>query len=241
MKKIVVTGAKGRMGKKIIELINEANDLKLVEGIDVDDDLSSVVGDADAIIDFSSPSASEQNSRIAATAGKPIVIGTTGLGEEQKNALSLAAKSVAVVFSPNMSIGVNVMFGLIKAAAKSLKNIQKTEIFETHHIHKNDRPSGTAMGMLSSLANVVQIDTDRDVTICEETDDVSGNIIVRSFRRGEVTGDHEIIFSCPDETLSIAHHAKNRTIFARGAITATRWIIDQPAGLYDMQDVLGLK
>ena len=176
MKKIVVIGAKGRMGKKVIELINEASDLKLAEGIDVGDDLSSIVGDADAIIDFSSPSASEQNAKIAATAGKPIVVGTTGLGQEQKHALSLAAKSVAVVFAPNMSIGVNVMFGLIKAAAKSLKDIRKTEILETHHIHKKDRPSGTALSMLSALADATQIDVDNDVTICEETDEALGDI-----------------------------------------------------------------
>jgi 4-hydroxy-tetrahydrodipicolinate reductase len=241
MKNIVVTGAKGRMGKKIIELIGKEDDLRLAGEVDVGDDLSSVIGNADVVIDFSTPDTSEQNARIAASAGKPIVIGTTGLNDEQKKSLSLAAISIAMVFAPNMSIGVNTMFGLIGFAARSLKDVRRTEISETHHIHKKDRPSGTALGMLSYLSKAMEIDPDRDVKICEEEDDASGNVVVRSFRRGEVAGDHEIKFFCPEETLTIEHHAEDRTIFARGAIVAARWVVDQPTGLYDMQDVLGFK
>jgi len=236
MKDIVVTGAKGRMGRRIIELINESEDLRLIGEIDLNDDLLKVLAKSDLIIDFSTPKASEKNAAMAAESGKPIVIGTTGFTDKQKHSITKASESTAVLLAPNMSIGINVMFDLIERSAKNLSDVYRTEIVETHHAEKKDSPSGTALGMLSKLGA-----SDCDATICEGDEDASGNLIVRSYRRGEVKGDHEIKFSCLGETLTISHHAEDRTIFARGAINAARWIVDKPAGLYDMQDVLGLK
>ncbi len=225
MIKVVVAGAKGRMGRKVSELVRAAKGLALVAEIDAGDSLEKAAGGCDVIVDFSTAAASAQNAAIAADAGRPIVIGTTGLSDTEMETLRTAARKVPVVYAPNMSIGVNVMFRLIATAASALGPDYEIGIEETHHERKLDRPSGTAKRM-AEIA--------REKRGGEAID-------VQSIRRGEVVGDHEIRFSAEGEELSIAHRASNRGIFARGAVAAARWIVGRPAGLYDMADVLGFK
>ncbi|MBT3181892.1 MAG: 4-hydroxy-tetrahydrodipicolinate reductase [Deltaproteobacteria bacterium] len=220
MIKIIVTGAKGRMGSHIISLISESSDLELAAGIDIGDSLADVIDGADVIIDFSTPDASVLYAELSATHKKAIVIGTTGLDDVQETQIKKAASSTAVLHAPNMSIGVNVMFKLIKEAAAALDDSYTIRIEETHHIHKKDKPSGTAKRMCDMVPNSNRITE------------------VNSHREGEVVGDHEITFSGHDEILRISHHAESRKIFARGAITAARWIAGKPAGFYNMNDVL---
>ncbi len=220
MIKVIVSGAKGRMGSRIISLISESTDLELAAGIDLGNSLADVIDKADVIIDFSAPNASVENAMLAAERKKAIIIGTTGLSEEQEAAIKKSSSSTAILHAPNMSIGVNVMFKLIKDAAAVLGDSYRIKIEETHHVHKKDKPSGTAKRMFDLIPN---------------PDIVTG---VDSHREGEVIGDHKIDFSGNDEVLTISHHAESRDIFARGAITAARWIAGKPVGLYDMSDVL---
>ena len=241
MIRIVVTGSKGRMGSRVGELVSAANDLVLAAGIDIDDRLEDVIREADVVIDFTVPEASACHARTAAKNYKPIVIGTTGLSHLQRGAVIEAARTVPVVLAPNMSIGVNLMLGLIDTAARTLGQGFRVEISETHHLHKKDRPSGTAIRMLDVAARGRGEDPSKDAIICREDEVADGNLVVRSMRQGEVVGDHEIAFKSPDERLAISHHAANRDIFARGAIAAARWVVGKPTGLYGMDDVLGLK
>ena len=227
MIRIVVAGAKGRMGGRICELIEATPDLTLAAAIDRGDSLeATLAAGADALIDFTSAEASARNALLAADARVPVVIGTTGMSEAQSAAIMEAARAVAVLRSSNMSIGVNVMWCLIEQAARSLGNGFSVAIEETHHAHKLDRPSGTAKTMAECAA-------------------VSGRraeeIAIASRREGEVVGDHTITFASPGETLAISHHAVTRDIFAAGAVAAARWIVGKPARLYGMADVLGLR
>ena len=241
MIRIVVTGSKGRMGQRVSELVSMEDDLVLVAGVDIGDRLEDVIGDCDVVIDFTGPDAAAQHANTAASHSRPIVIGTTGLDHLQRGAVIDAARTVPVVFAPNMSIGVNLMLGLIDTAARTLGQGFRLEISETHHVHKKDRPSGTALRILDVAAKARGEDPSKDAIICREDEGADANIVVRSMRRGEVVGDHEITFVSPDECLAIGHHAANRDIFARGAMAAARWIVGRPAGLYGMDDVLGLK
>jgi len=227
MIRVIVTGAKGRMGRKVAELVRKEGDLALAAEIDAGDVLASAARSCDVIVDFTTAAAAAENALIAARAGKAIVIGTTGLGENERDAVISASKKVPIVYAPNMSIGVNVMLRLAETAAKTLGAEFTIDIEETHHIHKKDRPSGTAMTMTEAAARGRGCDP--------------AEIAVQSFRRGEVIGDHRISFRSPDEELSISHSALDRSIFAHGAIVAARWIVGKPAGLYDMADVLGFK
>ncbi|MBN1282913.1 MAG: 4-hydroxy-tetrahydrodipicolinate reductase [Proteobacteria bacterium] len=225
MIRIVVTGAKGRMGRKVAELVRAASDLSLAAEIDAGDSLAAAARACDVIVDFTTAAASAENAAIAASAARPIVIGTTGLGDAERAAIKGASSRVPVVCAPNMSIGVNVMFALVATAARALGGSYSVDIEETHHVHKLDSPSGTA----KRIAEIAARERGPE------------EIEVRSVRRGEVVGDHEIRFVSPDERLSIAHSAGDRSIFARGAVAAARWIVGKPPGLYDMGDVLGLR
>ncbi len=179
---------------------------------------------ADVIIDFSAPAGTEESVAFAQEHKIPIVIGTTGLNEEQKKEMGEAAKKIAIVFSPNMSVGVNVLFKLIEAAAKTLQEGYAVEINETHHTHKKDRPSGTAK-MMGEIVEKIRHQKPP----------------ITSFREGEVIGDHTIIFSNESEHLALLHRALDRKVFAQGALRAAKWVLGKKAGLYNMSHVLGLK
>jgi 4-hydroxy-tetrahydrodipicolinate reductase len=235
-----IAGA-GRMGLAIINAVNEfpdleissvwvrdpdaARDMATPSGAIISSDLDHVIEAADVVIDFSLFEATEQVAAAAARYGKPLVCGVSGLGEAQLKALDTAAESVAVVYDRNMSQGIAVLQELVARAARSLGDDYAIEIHETHHIHKKDAPSGTALKLGESIANA------RDQAGAD-------SVHYQSERRGEVPGDHDVIFSSPTERLILSHSVTTRSVFAEGALRAARWIVKRQPGLYDMHDVL---
>lgn len=246
MTKIAVTGSRGRMGSRVVELIRSDSAISLAAEVDVGDSLDEIIDAVDVVIDFTVAKAAAENASIAARHRTPIVIGTTGLNEDEEGLLTEAAKAIPIVYSPNMSLGVNVMIKLIELASQKLGNKYKIDIVETHHENKMDKPSGTALRMLDAVCKNTGHRLDRDVFFYEEDATIEehsedSEISVRSIRRGEVIGEHVIYFTSPGEILSIEHHATDRNVFAEGAITAAKWVIGKPAGLYGIEDVLGLR
>ena len=263
---VVVCGAMGRMGKAILSALAEGvYDLTLsgaVEtkghpaiGVDIaaagtgcrgvllSDDFEAAVAAADVVIDFTTAENSIRNAVVAAAAGKPVVIGSTGIKAEQMETIREAARKTAVVQSPNMSIGVNLMFKVAADVARILGDDYDVEIVETHHRFKKDAPSGTAV----KLADVVASSLGREMKevgvygregmVGERT---KREIGVFAMRSGDVVGEHTLVFGGIGERFEITHRAHSRDTFARGAVRAAHWILGKPSGLYDMADVLGL-
>jgi len=223
--RVLLVGAAGRMGKTIDDLAKDDVDVEIVAQCDIGDAIGTAIGRSDVVIDFSHPDASDEICRAALHHRKPLVIGTTGHSCEQRRPIEHAAQSLPIVFASNFSIGVNVLFWLTRKAAELFGRDFDAEIFETHHKMKKDAPSGTAKTLADVLKAVQAIENE---------------IPIQSIREGDVVGEHTVIFSGPGERLELSHHAASREIFARGALRAARWIIGKPAGLYSMQDVLGL-
>jgi 4-hydroxy-tetrahydrodipicolinate reductase len=214
------------------------------KGIAISGDLAKIINDCDVIIDFSEPGASLEHFIQAAEARKAIVIGTTGFDEERWKTFEAMAKSVKAVIAPNMSVGVNVMFRLAREAARILGDDYDVEIVEMHHNKKKDSPSGTA----DRLAQVVADALGRDLSLVstygrygQASGRAQKEIGIMTLRGGDVVGDHTLIFAGQGERLEITHKAGSRDNFAKGAIRAAAWVVGRPNGLYDMQDVLGLK
>jgi 4-hydroxy-tetrahydrodipicolinate reductase len=238
--KLGIAGA-GRMGLAIINAVNEfadleigsvwvrdpeaAKDMATPSGAVVSADIEHVVETADVVIDFSLFEATEQVAAAAVRHGKPLVCGVSGLGEVQIEALERAAESVPVVYDRNMSQGIAVLQDLVSRAARSLGDEFRIEIHETHHIHKKDAPSGTALKLGESIA-------------AARSQQGADSVHYQSERRGEVPGDHEVVFCSPTERLTLGHSVTTRTVFAQGAIRAARWVAGREAGFYDMHDVL---
>jgi 4-hydroxy-tetrahydrodipicolinate reductase len=222
---VLLVGAAGRMGKTIVDLAKDDPNIEIVAQCDIGDALGPAMRKSDVVIDFSHPDAIDGICRAALQDQRPLVIGTTGHSAEQRSAIERAAKSVPVVFASNFSAGVNTLFALTRNAAETLGPEFNVEIIETHHQTKKDAPSGTA----KTLA-----------TILRRARNANDEIFIQSIREGYVVGEHKVIFSGPGERLEITHRAGSREIFARGALRAACWIIGKPAGLYSMQDVLGL-
>ncbi len=268
MIRVAVTGAAGRMGKANIEALQMAEGIELgaaiVEpdssligvdagemagvgklGVTVVGSLAEALSDFDVLIDFTAPEVTIQNVAFCATHGKKIVIGTTGLSDEQKGMLQNAAESTAIVFAPNMSVGVNLCFKLLEIAAKALGNDDyDIEVIEAHHRHKVDSPSGTALRMGEVVADAL----DRDLKECAVygREGITGarprgEIGFETIRAGDVVGDHTVLFATEGERIEITHKASNRLTFAKGAVRACKWLGDKETGLFDMQDILGLK
>lgn len=230
------------MGGLIAKLVEESSDLNLAGGADIDAPLADVIDKADVVIDFTQADAAAANAELAAEMGKPIVIGTTGLNDEQRARVKAASERIPVIHAPNMSIGVNVLFHMINTAASTLGDDFRIEISETHHINKLDRPSGTAVKMLDVAVEARGADPKKDVAMHNDAMPQGTHPIeVSSFRKDDIIGEHTIRFTSPEETLEINHSATSRKLFARGAVTAARWLAGKPAGLYDISDVLGLK
>ena len=233
MVKIVVSGAMGRMGKRITELAQKDAGLGVVAGVEIKDnpglkivnDLNKIKDEYDCIIEFTTPEATLKHVATAKRLKKAIVIGTTGLSEAQISEIREASKAIPIVYSPNMSVGVNVLFDLIGKASKILGKNYKVKIKEAHHVHKKDKPSGTA----KLMANIVN----------EETG--SGSVPVQSVREGEIVGDHDIFFESDVDVLRISHSAKTRDIFVLGALKAAKFVATKKSGLFSMKDVLGEK
>lgn len=237
MIKVAVCGCAGKMGTRILNLAAEDSGIQVILGLEVkghpsvgskaaDGKVSDDLGDikaADVLIDFTTPDATMEHLDAAVKYKKAMVIGTTGFSEGQISKIKEAAKKIPIVLSPNMSIGVNLLFRLVKEAAGKLSKDYGVTMVEAHHIHKKDAPSGTA----KKLAQIVKEASRREV---ED---------IKSIREGEIVGDHKVTFKSPYDIIEISHSAKTRDIFAKGALVAAKFIAGKKAKLYDMQDVLG--
>lgn len=261
MTKIAIVGASGRMGKTLVEAISMDNSATLAAAIDRHDSpmigrdinnnhivvvssLLDVINSIDVAIDFSSPLAAVGNAEICGRFGKNIVIGTTGLTSEQVQCIKSASKSTAICMSSNFAMGVNLCFKLAEMAASALGDDVDIEISEAHHKHKLDAPSGTALTLGHVVARALDRDLDQ-VAVYRRQGDIgerdSKAIGFSSVRAGDIVGDHTVMFSGDGERVEITHKASSRMAFAKGAIRAAKWLSDQNSGLFDMQDVLGLK
>jgi len=255
------------MGGRIAALIHEADDLALVAaverpghpglgkdagesagigkiGIPLTGDLRAVVRDGQVVLDFTAPPAAMAHLAVAADAKVPMVLGTTGLGAADLSRAKELSAVVPCVVSPNMSVGVNLLFKVLAEVAAALGGDYDVEIFETHHRFKKDSPSGTALRMAQVVASALGRDLDK-VGIYGRKGMVGERgkeeIAVHALRAGDVVGEHTVVFGGMGERIEITHRAHSRDTFARGALRAARWIVGRPPGLYDMQDVLGLK
>lgn len=265
--KVAVTGAAGRMGKILIEAISlnpgaelaaaierpqspalgsDAGELAGIgkNGISIVDDIHRVLGDFDVLVDFTAPAATIANAQACASAGKKMVIGTTGCTLEDKAAIQRAAEQSAICMATNFSTGVNLCFKLAKEAAAILGDDYDVEIVEAHHRHKVDAPSGTALSLGEAVAEGLDRNFQevalytREGQVGPRTDKEIGFATVRG---GDVVGDHTVMYLADGERVEISHKASSRMSFGRGAIRAAVWLANQERGLFDMQDVLGFK
>lgn len=243
MTAIGIIGSAGRMGQAIrAELA--AQGLTCSGGVDKDEGhLADLVSASDVVIDFSTPAVVKGVLEACMIAGKPVVIGTTGLENEHHHLIDAASHRIAVLQTGNMSLGVNLLAVLVEEAARRLDDDWDIEILEMHHRHKVDAPSGTALLLGEAAAHGRGIDLaghserGRDGITGARA---KGAIGFAALRGGSVAGDHQVIFATDNERIELTHRAENRAIFARGAIRAALWLGDQPAGRYDMKNVLGL-
>jgi 4-hydroxy-tetrahydrodipicolinate reductase len=222
--KVIICGAKGRMGRALVACAQADPELKLVGEIDLGDDLAKVIAGCDVVVDFSLREATLPVAKLVAQHKKPLVIGTTGHTDAEKQAIREVLQPVACVWAANYSVGVNVLFCGVANVAKIVGVTWDAEITETHHTAKKDAPSGTA----KRLQEVLREALGREVP-------------VHALRIGDVVGDHTVTFGTAGERLELTHRASSRETFARGALRAAKWVIQQRPGLYDMQDVLGLR
>jgi 4-hydroxy-tetrahydrodipicolinate reductase len=240
--RVLLIGAKGRMGQAIAAAA-EAEEAVIVAGLDLGDDVTKEIGGSDVVVDFSHPSATDAVCRACLGAGKALIVGTTGHSDEERALLEQAGKSLPVVLSPNFSVGVNTLFWLTREAARMLGDDFDLEIVETHHRLKKDAPSGTAKKLAEILCEVRELDYAKNVRHGREGligERPAKEIGVHSIRGGDVVGDHTITFAGRGERLELTHKASSRETFAAGALRAARWVVGKPAGLYNMEDVLGL-
>jgi 4-hydroxy-tetrahydrodipicolinate reductase len=232
------------MGEALIAGAKSLRDLEIVGQIDQGDDLAAVIGRGDAVIDFSLHSATPGIAELCAKNKKALVVGTTGHSDEEKSAIVNRQSAIPIVWSSNFSTGVNALFWLTRKAAEILGPGFDLEIIEMHHRMKKDAPSGTAKTLAEILATVRRQQLEKiarhgRVGIVGER--TSAEIGVHSVRGGDVVGDHTVIFANTGERLELTHKASSRQTFATGALRAAQWAVKQKPGLYDMQDVLGLK
>ena len=248
---LAVAGALGRMGRAVAEVVAEAEGAELVARFDraPDEGLSTredALARAAVVVDFSTPEASVALAQAAALAGRPaLVIGTTGLSDAQEAAITRAAERVAILRSGNFSLGVNLLIGLVRQAARTLPAAEwDIEIFEAHHRRKVDAPSGTALmlGEAAASGRGVRLDETSERGRDGLTGPRRPGAIGFSVQRGGgVVGEHSVLFAAEDELITLSHSARDRRLFARGAVHAALWLAARPPGLYGMPDVLGLK
>ncbi len=242
--RLCILGARGRMGQALIRGASVDPSLLVTAEVDAGDDLQSALAGCDGVIDFSATQITASAAKACAEAGKLLVIGTTGHEQPERDLIAAAAEKIPLVFSPNYSVGVNTLFWLTRKAAEILGPGFDLEVVEMHHRLKKDSPSGTARHLAEILAEVRKLDYaeaarhGRAGIVGERTEEEIG---VHAIRGGDVVGDHTVIYAAPGERLELTHKASSRDTFARGALRAAKWAATQPAGLYDMQDVLGLK
>lgn len=262
--RVAIAGAAGRMGRALVETVLRAPDLKLAAaleqkgnpavgkdagelagspcGVRIGDDVANAISGCDVFIDFTRPEGALAHLAACRKQGVRMVIGTTGFGEAQKKEIAGGARDIAIVMSPNFSVGVNVAFRLLDVAAKALGGGYDVEIVEAHHRHKVDAPSGTALRMGEVVAQALGRDLKkhavygREGVTGERKDETIGFATVRG---GDIVGDHSVMFIGTGERLEISHHASSRANFANGALRAARFVVHKKNGLFDMADVLG--
>jgi 4-hydroxy-tetrahydrodipicolinate reductase len=265
--RVAIAGAGGRMGRTLVQAVTEAEGLAVTVaseragssllgadvgelagvgrlGVEVRPDLEPVVGDLDVLIDFTAPAATMQHLALCRQGGRRMVIGTTGLDADQRAAVAAAGEEIGIVFAPNMSVGVNLCFKLLDIAARVLGDEVDIEIVEAHHRNKVDAPSGTAIRMGEVIAAALGRDLGRVAVYGREGHTGARKretIGFETIRAGDVVGEHTVWFAADGERVELAHKASSRMTFARGAARAARWIAAQDVGLFDMQDVLGLR
>ena len=264
--RIAIAGASGRMGRMLIEAVQNADDTVLAGALDIEgspalgtdaaaflgqtsgvhitSDLRTGLKDAKYLIDFTRPEGTLAHLRVCRELGVNLIIGTTGFTDEQKAEIQDAARDIAIVMAPNMSVGVNVVLKLLAQAAKALKEGYDIEIIEAHHRHKVDAPSGTALKMGEVVADAIG----RDLKECAVygREGVTGErdpstIGFATVRGGDIVGDHTVLFAGIGERIEITHKSSSRATYAQGSLRAVRFLAHQPHGLFGMDDVLGLK
>jgi 4-hydroxy-tetrahydrodipicolinate reductase len=266
MQRIAVMGAAGRMGKTLIEAVQQADGVCLSAAVDRADssligadagelaalgklgvilsgELSAVLDQFDVLIDFTHPSVTLKNLEVCRQAGKAMVIGTTGFSPQEKQLLADAGKQIPIVFAANFSVGVNLCLKLLDTAARVLGDDVDIEIVEAHHRHKVDAPSGTALRMGEVVANALGRDLQKVAVYGREGQTgarARDTIGFATVRAGDVVGDHTVLFAADGERVEITHKASSRMTFAKGAVRSALWLQQRQPGLYDMQDVLGL-
>ncbi len=267
MLKALVAGAAGKMGGKIIQMIDASQDVELAgaferpdhpsvgkdvgevagvgkRGVIISGDLSEIIEGVEVIIDFTTPDATLRNIELCAQRRRPIVIGTTGIGDEGIRKIKEYSKDIACVMAPNMSVGVNVVFKIVREMALILGKDFDIEILEIHHNLKKDAPSGTALKIGKIIAEA--LDRDFDKVAVFERKGFTGKrsheeIGIQSLRAGDITGDHMVLFGGTGERIELIHRSHGRENFAKGALMAAKWVVQRSPGLYDMWDVLGLR
>jgi 4-hydroxy-tetrahydrodipicolinate reductase len=221
---LIIVGAKGRMGQMLIACGREDPALNIIAGTDLGDDLGKYIGQCDAVIEFALREATLATARACAAHKKPLVIGTTGHTDAETREIRDILKPIPVVWSSNYSTGVNVLFWATGKVAEIVGPNWEAEVVETHHTAKKDAPSGTA----KTLQEVLKQARGKDAP-------------AHALRIGDVVGDHTVTFGTAGERIELTHRASSRATFAKGALRAAQWLTKQPAGLYTMQDVLGLR
>jgi len=242
--RLVILGAKGRMGQALLACADGDPELTVAAGLDEGDDLGSVLGDCDAVIDFTHATVTASIAETCANSGKALVIGTTGQDDSSRQCVARAAASIPIVFAPNFSVGVNTLFWLAGRAARILGSDFDLEVVEMHHRLKKDAPSGTARRLGEILAEARGLPYEEAVRHGREGmpgERTAAEIGMHALRGGDVVGDHTVIYANVGERLELTHRASSRDTFAKGALRAAKWVLQQPPGLYDMQDVLGLR
>ncbi len=246
MLKLLVTGNRGRMGQAVTACANEDPAVTVGAGIDVGDSLVEALATCDAVIDFTLPSFTDELVAACVEHGKILVMGTTGHSDAQLEAIRKASETIPVVHAPNFSVGVNTLFWLTRKATEILGADFDLEVVEMHHRHKKDSPSGTARRLAEILAEVTGASYDDDTRhgrfgdVGARTDREIG---VHAVRGGDVVGDHTVIYAGDGERVELTHKASSRNTFANGAIRAAKWVATEgrTSGLFDMEDVLGLR
>ncbi len=221
---VIICGAKGRMGRALVSAVSSDPELRLAGEVDQGDDLTKVIAAGDVVIDFSVREATATVAKIVADRKKALVIGTTGHTDTEKTALRALTKAIPVVWSANFSTGVNTLFWITQKVAEIVGPHWEAEVVETHHTAKKDAPSGTAKRLQEVLRQVRGTEAP-----------------AHALRVGDVVGDHTVTFGTAGERIELTHRASSRETFARGALRAAKWVVQQQPGLYDMQDVLGLR
>jgi 4-hydroxy-tetrahydrodipicolinate reductase len=244
MTRVLINGFKGRMGRALLACAAHHPEVQVAAQVDQGDDIRAVIDKADVVIDFSTHTATPALAALCAEHRKAMVIGTTGHSSEDRSQITRFSASIPLVLASNFSTGVNTLFWLTRKAAEILGPAFDLEIVEMHHRLKRDAPSGTARTLAEILASVRQQQYDRVARhgrlgiVGERT---PAEIGIHSVRGGDVVGDHTVIFAATGERVELTHKASSRETFANGALRAAQWVVRQKPGLYDMQDVLGLK